>query len=97
MAEGTISNPVCIGIKQTSKGGGAMGDEHLDRVRELAYLKWQLLANESARANGLITASMYEFARDTLKKDIASLEYLCYNVNSRGGSNIGIKIDSATD
>jgi len=72
-----------------------MGDDHLDRVRELAYLKWQLLANESARANGLITASMYEFARDTLQKDIASLEYLCYNVNSRGGSNSGIKICTA--
>lgn len=73
-----------------------MGDEHLDRVRELAYLKWQLLANEAARVDGLITASMYEFARDTLQKDIATLEYLCYNVNNRGGSNIGTKMGSAT-
>ncbi len=69
-----------------------MGDEHLDRVRELAYLKWQFLANESAKANGLITASMYEFARDKLQKDIASLEYVCYNVNRIGGSNNGTKI-----
>lgn len=55
-----------------------MTNEHLNRVKDLAFLKLELAANESAKANGLITTSMYEFARDALKKDIASLETLCY-------------------
>lgn len=73
-----------------------MKDEHLDRVRDLAFLKWELAANESAKANGLITTSMYEFARDVLKKEIVSLEILCYNTDRNGGDNSGIKVHAAT-
>ena len=73
-----------------------MTEEHHERVKELAYLKWELLANESAKKNGLITTSMYEFARDALQKDIAILEQLCYNVDDTGGGNRGIEICAAT-
>lgn len=72
-----------------------MEDEQYARVRELASLKWELLENESARAEGLITVSMYEYARDALKKDIAALELLCYKGNCSGGGNNGIKARTA--
>lgn len=70
-----------------------MKHTHLDRVRDLAFLKWELATNESAKADGLITTAMYEFARDALKKDIAFLEKLCYNSNQNGGDTSGIKTD----
>lgn len=73
-----------------------MQDEHRERVEELAYLKWEFLANESARKDGVITAAMYEFARDALKKDIATLERLCYNIGKQGGGNDGIESCAAT-
>lgn len=72
-----------------------MEDEQHDRVKKLAFLKWELLANESAKEKGMITAAMYEFARDALKKDIAALELLCYNGNCTGGGNNGIKVRTA--
>lgn len=73
-----------------------MTDEHLNRVRDLAFLKWELAANESARANGLITTTMYEFARDALQKDIAALEKLCYTKVQNGGGSDGIEVHTAT-
>ena len=72
-----------------------MSDEHLELVKDLAYLKWELLANELAKENGLITTSMYEFARDALQKEIAALEFLCYN-HAREGGNSGTEICTAT-
>lgn len=71
-----------------------MTDKQRNRVEDLAFLKLELSLNESAKANGLITTSMYEYARDTLKKDIASLEILCYNTHQNGGDDSGIKTHS---
>ena len=73
-----------------------MGAEHRERVENLAWLKWMLLANESAREKGLITDSMYGFAKKELQRDIGALEAICYNVNYKGDGGNGIKACAET-
>ena len=72
-----------------------MTQKQRDRVRDLAFLKWELAANHSAKADGLITVSMYEFARDALQKEIAVLEKLCNGTSGNGGDNGGAKVHTA--
>jgi hypothetical protein len=59
--------------------GGALRS-HASRpahVEALAFVHWQYGANEKAYANKLITQSMYELARDELRKSIDCLSKLC--------------------
>ena len=48
-------------------------------VEDLAFAHWQYNANERAYANKLITQTMYEYARDKLRKTIDKLSILCYS------------------
>lgn len=73
-----------------------MTDERLDEVRDLAFLKWELVLNESAKTNGMITSPMYEYAREALKKEIAALEKICYTTNRKGDGDHGIEGHPAT-
>jgi hypothetical protein len=92
----TTNRPSRIHMEQRDKGGEAVQDKHRDKVRDLAFLRWQLHANEGARASGLITAAMYEFARDALHKDIAILEALCYTDSHKVGGDSGFEVCSTT-
>lgn len=53
-------------------------------IEDLAFVHWQYDANEKAYANRLISKSMYEFARDELRKSIDRLSEICY-CNSEDG------------
>ena len=48
-------------------------------VEDLAFTHWQYQANEKAYANKLITKTMYEFAREELRKSIDQLSKICYS------------------
>ena len=50
-----------------------------EHVENLAFLHWQHNANEKAYANMLITKTMYEFAREELRKSIDHLSKICYS------------------
>ena len=53
-------------------------------VEELAFAHWQYNANEKAYASRLVSKSMYEFARDEIRKSIDQLSKLCYTVGEGG-------------
>ncbi len=92
----TTHDPCRIYMGQTGKGDEPVTDTHRRDVKNLAQLLWQLHMNEAARTNGLITASMYEFAKDALHKDIAKLSALCYNECHKAGGNSGFEVCTAT-
>jgi hypothetical protein len=93
---GTTHTPSRIYMGQTGKGDEPVTDEHRKDVKGLAQLFWQLHMNEKARTSGLITSSMYEYAKDALHKEIAILEALCYNECHKAGGNSGFEICTAT-
>lgn len=70
-----------------------MTDRHPDWVKDLAFLQWELAANESARADGVITSAMYEYAREALRKEMASMEK---SWEQGGGDDGGTRRHSAS-
>lgn len=52
--------------------------ENQKYIEDLAFVIWQYNANETAYDKKLITADMYEFAREKLQKRISNLSHLCY-------------------
>jgi hypothetical protein len=93
---GTTHNPSRIYMGQKGKGDEPMTDGCRKDVKDLAQLFWQLHMNEKARSSGLITSSMYEYAKNALHKEIAILEALCYNECHKAGGDSGFKICTAT-
>ena len=60
-----------------------------DSVGDLAHLHWKFKANEKLYAANMITTHMYNFARDSLLRDIANLEKLCYVISHKDGVGNG--------
>ena len=56
-----------------------------ESVEDLSFLYWQYGANEKAYADKRITQTMYEFAREELRKSIDRLSKACYSVSEDGG------------
>lgn len=60
------------------QGGDAVGESIRQEVEDLSFALWQQSANEKAYERGLITQSMYEYAKSELHRIIESLSSLCY-------------------
>ena len=50
-----------------------------ENVETLAFTYWQYNANEKAYEKGMITKTMYEYAREELCKSIDRLSKACYS------------------
>ena len=55
-----------------------MDSDHRTIVEDLAWLLFQLKLNERARADKIITETMYIFAKESLQKNIDRIEKICY-------------------
>ena len=53
-------------------------------IEDLAFTHWQYKANEKAYEEKLITKTMYEYAREELRKSIDKLSKICYSIVESG-------------
>ena len=74
----SIQSPKRIHIRH---GGDAVKAGARNDIENIAFLNWQLCANEKAYSANIITKSMYEYARNELKKQIEQLANICYHIH----------------
>jgi len=55
-----------------------------NHIEDLAFTHWQYKANEKAYEEKLITKTMYEYAREELRKSIDKLSKICYSIVESG-------------